>query len=184
MKKLKHLALVGDTGYFDKEVNYAGSEALVGVKVVNIKPHVDPFVFPVVLSLSTSCTRCRHHRLCPGTSRLTRFQVCESSFAQCKSSPNMFVATLQVVGASAGGRCCVAPDQKGSAIAALWDQRDIVKSSFRSRTDANKAKSGRHVTIEDSCAPATRRHDGHIQSSWYCWMAGWQIILHLSPSDW
>ena len=69
MKKLKHLSLVGDTGYFDKEVNYAGSEALVGVKVVNIKPHVDPFVFPVVLSLSTSCTRCGHHRLCPRTSR-------------------------------------------------------------------------------------------------------------------
>ena len=47
MKKLKHFSLVGDTGYFDKEVNYAGSEALVGVKVVNIKPHVDPYVFPV-----------------------------------------------------------------------------------------------------------------------------------------
>ena len=28
MKKLKHLSLVGDIGYFDKEVNYAGSEAL------------------------------------------------------------------------------------------------------------------------------------------------------------
>ena len=76
----------------------------------------------------------------------------------------MFVSTLRVVGASAGGRCCVAPDQKGSAIAALRDQRDIVKSLCRSRTDANKAKSGRHVTIEDSCAPATRRHDGHLQS--------------------
>ena len=49
---MKHLSLVGDTGYFDKEVNYAGSEALVGVKIVNVKPHVDPFVFPVVLSLS------------------------------------------------------------------------------------------------------------------------------------
>ena len=67
MKKLKFLSLVGDTGYFDKEVNYAGSEALVGVKVVNIKPHVDPFVFPVVLSFSTSCNRCGHHRLCPRT---------------------------------------------------------------------------------------------------------------------
>ena len=45
MKKLKNLSLVGNTGYFDKEVNYAGSEALVGVKVVNIKLHVGPFVF-------------------------------------------------------------------------------------------------------------------------------------------
>ena len=68
-QKLKHLSLVGDTGYIDKEVNFAGSEALVGVKVVNIKPHVAPFVFPVVLSFSTSCTRCGHHRLCPRTSR-------------------------------------------------------------------------------------------------------------------
>ena len=65
----------------------------------------------------------------------------------------MFVATLQVVGASAGGRCCVAPDQKGSVIAALRDQRDIVKSSCRSRTDANKAKSGRHDNIEDGWCP-------------------------------
>ena len=56
MKKLKHLSLVGNTGYFDNEVDYAGSEGLVGVKVVNIKPHVDPFVFPVVLSLSLSET--------------------------------------------------------------------------------------------------------------------------------
>ena len=90
----------------------------------------------------------------------------------------MFVATLRVVGASAGGRCCVALDQKGSAIAALRDQRDIVKFSCRSRTDANEAKSGRHVTTEDSCAPATRRHDGHLQSFLYYWRAGWQIILH------
>ena len=25
-RTMKHLSLVGDTGYFDKEVNYAGSE--------------------------------------------------------------------------------------------------------------------------------------------------------------
>ena len=64
-RKSKHLSFVGDNGYFDKEVNYAGSEALVGVKVFNIKPHVDPFVFPVVLSLSTSSARSGHHRLSP-----------------------------------------------------------------------------------------------------------------------
>ena len=131
MKKLKNLSLVGNTPYFDNEVDYAGSEGLDGVKVVNIKPHVDPFVFPVVLSLSTSCTRCGRHRLCPGTRRLPRFQV-EGSVAQCKSSPYMFVATLQVFGASAGGRCCVAPNQEGSAIAALRDQRGIVQSLCRS----------------------------------------------------
>ena len=52
MKKLKNVSLVGNTGNFDNKVDYAGSEGLDGVKVVNIKPHVDPFVFPVVLSLS------------------------------------------------------------------------------------------------------------------------------------
>ena len=69
MKKLENFLLDGDNGYFDKEVNYAGSEALVGVKLVNVKPHVGPFIFPVVLFFSTSCTRCGHHRLCPRTSR-------------------------------------------------------------------------------------------------------------------
>ena len=54
MKKLKNVSLVGNTGYFDNKVDYAGSEDLDGVIVVNIKPHVDPFVFPVVLSLSLS----------------------------------------------------------------------------------------------------------------------------------
>ena len=58
------------------------------------------------------------------------------------------------------------------------EKRDIAKSLCGSRRDANKAKSGRHDNIEDSCAPATRRHDGHLQSSWYCWRVGWQIILH------
>ena len=54
MKKLKNVSLVGNTGYFDNKVDFAGSESLDGVKVVNIKPHVDPFVFSVVLSLSLS----------------------------------------------------------------------------------------------------------------------------------
>ena len=41
---------VENTGQSYYEIDFAGSEALVGVKVVNSKPHVDPFVFPVVLS--------------------------------------------------------------------------------------------------------------------------------------
>ena len=106
MKKLKHLYLVGDTGYFDNEVDYAGSEGLVGVKVANIKPHVCPFVFPVVLSLSTlqlpalgaAITVCaQEHADYLGV----KF---EGSFAQYKSSPYMFVAAVQVFGASAGRR--------------------------------------------------------------------------------
>ena len=44
-KKLKINTFVGNTGHFDNEVDYAGSEGMVGVKVVNIKPHVGPFVF-------------------------------------------------------------------------------------------------------------------------------------------
>ena len=40
-------------------------------------------------------------------------------------------------GASAGGCRCIAPKQDGSAKAALWDQRDIVKSLCGSRTDAD-----------------------------------------------
>ena len=40
------------TWYFDNEIDFAGSEGLDCVKVINIKPHVGPFVFPVVLSLS------------------------------------------------------------------------------------------------------------------------------------
>ena len=43
-----------------------------------------------------------------------------------------------------------------------------------------QGQSGRHDTIEDSCAPATRGQDGNLQSSCYCWRGGWQIVLHHS----
>ena len=117
MKKLKNVSLVGNTGYFDNKVDFAGSESLDGVKVVNIKPHVDPFVFSVVLSLSlfqkqldkkvatlqvpalgVAITVCaQEHAVYLGV----KF---DGPFAQCNSSPYMFVAILHVFGASAGGR--------------------------------------------------------------------------------
>ena len=56
------------------EFDLAGSEGLDGMKLVNIKPQVGPFVFPVCLSLpkrarwdsgkfALSCTRCGAQRL-------------------------------------------------------------------------------------------------------------------------
>ena len=117
-KKLKNVSLVGNTGYFDNELDFAGSEGLDGVKVVNIKPHVDPFVFPVVLSLShfpeqldkkvatlqlpalgAAITVCaKEHAVYIGV----KF---EGSFAQCKSSSYMFVATLCPLRLRSGVHC-------------------------------------------------------------------------------
>ena len=156
VKKLKNLSLVGNTRYFDNEVDYAGSEGLVGLKVVNIR--------------SLRLSRCSIsldflHSVRPSPSVPMNTQIIPVSSLKAllltaKSSPYMFVATLQVFGAYTGGRCRVAPNQEGSAIAALRDQRDIVMSLCRSSTNANKAKSGRHDNFEDSCALANQRHDG------------------------
>merc|ERR1719155_460870 len=46
MKKMKNNAIVGNIGHFDNEIDMAGIEGLEGVKVENIKPQVDRFVFP------------------------------------------------------------------------------------------------------------------------------------------
>merc|ERR1712151_907448 len=46
MKKMKNNAIVGNIGHFDNEIDMAGLEALQGIKVENIKPQVDRFVFP------------------------------------------------------------------------------------------------------------------------------------------
>merc|ERR1719183_180515 len=46
MKKMKNNAIVGNIGHFDNEIDMAGIEGLAGVKVENIKPQVDRFVFP------------------------------------------------------------------------------------------------------------------------------------------
>ena len=48
------------------------------------------------------------------------------------------VSVSQVFQASAGGRRYVAPKQEGSVIAALQDQRDMVKPLCGSRTEANE----------------------------------------------
>merc|ERR1711904_747353 len=47
MKKMKNNAIVGNIGHFDNEIDMAGLEGLEGIKVENIKPQVDRFVFPV-----------------------------------------------------------------------------------------------------------------------------------------
>merc|ERR1712139_211667 len=46
MKKMKNNAIVGNIGHFDNEIDMAGLETTDGIKVENIKPQVDRFVFP------------------------------------------------------------------------------------------------------------------------------------------
>merc|ERR1712005_42478 len=46
MKKMKNNAIVGNIGHFDNEIDMAGLEGFAGIKVENIKPQVDRFVFP------------------------------------------------------------------------------------------------------------------------------------------
>jgi len=46
MQKMKNNAVVGNIGHFDNEIDMAGLEGLPGIKVENIKPQVDRFVFP------------------------------------------------------------------------------------------------------------------------------------------
>jgi adenosylhomocysteinase len=46
MKKMKNNAIVGNIGHFDNEIQMAELEGFPGIKVENIKPQVDRFVFP------------------------------------------------------------------------------------------------------------------------------------------
>merc|ERR1711904_175358 len=46
MKKMKNNAIVGNIGHFDNEIDMAGLEGMAGIKVENINPQVDRFVFP------------------------------------------------------------------------------------------------------------------------------------------
>merc|ERR1711963_650337 len=46
MKKMKNNAIVGNIGHFDNEIDMAGLEGTEGIKIENIKPQVDRFVFP------------------------------------------------------------------------------------------------------------------------------------------
>merc|ERR1711953_630004 len=46
MKKMKNNAIVGNIGHFDNEIEMAELEGCPGIKVDNIKPQVDRFVFP------------------------------------------------------------------------------------------------------------------------------------------
>merc|ERR1712010_427380 len=46
MKCMKNNAIVGNIGHFDNEIDMQGLESMEGVKVENIKPQVDRFVFP------------------------------------------------------------------------------------------------------------------------------------------
>merc|ERR1711959_334276 len=46
MKRMKNNAIVGNIGHFDNEIDMAGLEGMEGIKVENIKPQVDRFVFP------------------------------------------------------------------------------------------------------------------------------------------
>jgi len=46
MARMKNNAIVGNIGHFDNEIDLVGLESFEGVKVENIKPQVDRFVFP------------------------------------------------------------------------------------------------------------------------------------------
>merc|ERR1711982_2485 len=46
MKKMKNNAIVGNIGRFDNEIQMAELEGFPGIKVENIKPQVDRFLFP------------------------------------------------------------------------------------------------------------------------------------------
>jgi adenosylhomocysteinase len=46
MKKMKNNAIVGNIGHFDNEIDMAGLEGTEGIRVENIKPQVDRYVFP------------------------------------------------------------------------------------------------------------------------------------------
>merc|ERR1712134_58904 len=46
MKNMKNNAIVGNIGHFDNEIDMAGLKGFPGIKVENIKPQVDRFVFP------------------------------------------------------------------------------------------------------------------------------------------
>merc|ERR1711881_480380 len=46
MKKMKNNAIVGNIGHFDNEIEMEKLETFPGIKVENIKPQVDRFVFP------------------------------------------------------------------------------------------------------------------------------------------
>merc|ERR1712118_106567 len=46
MKKMKNNAIVGNIGHFDNEIDMEGLKGFAGIKVENIKPQVDRFVFP------------------------------------------------------------------------------------------------------------------------------------------
>jgi len=46
MKKMKNNAIVGNIGHFDNEIEMEALEKFPGIKMENIKPQVDRFVFP------------------------------------------------------------------------------------------------------------------------------------------
>merc|ERR1712146_550851 len=46
MKNMKNNAIVGNIGHFDNEIEMEQLEKFPGIKVENIKPQVDRFVFP------------------------------------------------------------------------------------------------------------------------------------------
>merc|ERR1711862_913329 len=45
-KNMKNNAIVGNIGHFDNEIDMSGLEKCEGIKIENIKPQVDRFVFP------------------------------------------------------------------------------------------------------------------------------------------
>ncbi|MBM3677857.1 MAG: adenosylhomocysteinase [Actinobacteria bacterium] len=46
MKRMKHLAVLGNIGHFDNEIDMAGLAAAPGIERVVVKPQVDQWVFP------------------------------------------------------------------------------------------------------------------------------------------
>merc|ERR1711982_231191 len=81
MKKMKNNAIVGNIRHFDNEIEMDKLESFPGIKVDNIKPQVDRFVFPdghgIIMLASgrlcnLGCATATHPSSCPAPSP-TRF---------------------------------------------------------------------------------------------------------------
>jgi len=46
MKKMKNQAIICNIGHFDHEIDVAGLKKLKNIKLINIKPQVDKYIFP------------------------------------------------------------------------------------------------------------------------------------------
>merc|ERR1712107_323104 len=88
MKKMKNNAIVGNMGHFDNEIAMEDLEQFPGIKVENIKPQVDRFVFPD-----------GHGVIVLASGRLVNLgcATCHPSFVMSCSFTNQVLAQLDIL---------------------------------------------------------------------------------------